>query len=324
MIPDTPPIPSSPEIRVRTMESDIAAVGARGGEVITGTGGRVVAPQGEMYSFAKGNPRELSNVLSPRLLIIIGVFAIVLLVGYLLYSFFYPFFAGRDNPEGGAPPISSAVPPRTELPPLVPDLEPTATTITHVSFFRLAPGESVELTARTGPATSAENLQTFSQRFSALAGRMRESFGEVLVRGENGQLAAGDFFSRIDAALLPPDFLAENFNQDFTAFMYKDAKGAWPGYVLQLKKSATPVLVIPKINPAIESAAPEKIANLYLAPPAVPSSPAFKDVSIDEKPFRILSFGKGIEFIYGWFNNSLLVLSTSRAGLEKAFFYLGR
>ena len=306
------------------MESDIAAIGARGGEIVSGAGGRVVVPQGEVYSFAKENPRELSNVLSPRLLIMIGVFAIVLLVGYLLYSFFYPFFAGRDNSEGGAPPVSSAAPPRTELPPLVPDLTPAVTTITHASFFRLVPGESVELTARTGPATSAENLQTFSQRFSALAGSMRENFVEMLASGENGQLAAADFFSRIDAGLLNSDFLVENFNPDFTAFIYKDAKGAWPGYVLQLKKSATPVLVIPKINPAIESAAPEKIANLYLAPPAVPLSVAFKDISIDEKPFRSLSFGKGVEFIYGWFNNSLLVLSTSRAGLEKAFFYLGR
>lgn len=316
------PIPASPEIKVRTMESDKDMI-ARGGGVFAGVSREAASPN-EMTApqmFPSGisrAPRVYKEpfiaFVKPWMVIVLGIVAILGIAAFLVYAFLLPALSKVSVTEGP--------PPSLELPNPIEPVEEGAGT--HVSFFRLPPDDLVEVILASGPVSDASDLQTYGQKLtSAISDSGRASgFFEVNVRRSDGALITIDnFLAKIDAKVFETGFSTKNFSSDFTAFAYKDKTGLWPGYVLKLRKGENQLLIQKDVASRIENSA--YLINFFVAPSGLLSG-GFKDGVLSARPIRYAAFASGAEFVYSWFNANLLVFSTSRTGLEKAFEYLGR
>jgi len=85
---ETPNIPAPPEVEVRTMTGDISALEASGG--MTGGSKTVTLPQGAAPNTAttrESYQEPFFKGLSPRLVIVLGVLAILGVIGFIVYRF---------------------------------------------------------------------------------------------------------------------------------------------------------------------------------------------------------------------------------------------
>jgi hypothetical protein len=109
--------------------------------------------------------------------------------------------------------------------------------------------------------------------------------------------------------------LAQNFNPDFTFFIYKEKKGFWPGLITQLKPEKNLIVLKPEIAKLENST---NLERLFITKPEGEKG-LFRDVLLSGQPARVLDFSVSspAKFIYGWFHN-YLVISTSEVGLKEA------
>ncbi len=126
-----------------------------------------------------------------------------------------------------------------------------------------------------------------------------------------------DFLSVIGVNAYDPGFMQSNFKPDFTSFVYKDKNGFWLGYVAQINTSKNPLLLAPTVM-KIESSL-TSIQDFFLVLPGSPSG-NFKDATVSSQPVRVLALKTptGANFVYGWFFNNYLIVSTSLEGLRQA------
>jgi len=320
-VPNIPPPP--PEVKIRTMKSDLESMAQSGGG----------APQ---FKTVRAPSLVFAREESPKKpvageeragkfwLITVPLIAIALLAGIIYFA--YNFFAARtvNQTQSAQAPLASAPTEKTSPPvSLVPNAAPSA-------IFK-KPADQVLMLVINKSVTSAADLQTFSQKLGALVGAASSSATLVQVNMQysgGSPLGIGDVFSLADSYVLPPQFFADHFRPDAVAFAYKDKNGIWPGYVLTLK-SAENWLFLQKEASALEKSS--KINNFFLIQPGSPSPNGFVDATVSGQPARILTFstpsssqvsagnlGGQAAFIYSWSSGGYLVFSTSLDGLKAA------
>lgn len=338
-VPSSPSaVPSSSvEVTIRTLDSDIDLMGKGGGTMptpervsieLTNTDVSLRAPQAETPAFvpptyvpppsaplatrtsteAPGAAFQKTQIVAPKqsslLLYLIGGVvgaAILFAIGF----FVYPLFVPESVPvEPRTPPAARSTTTPVTLP------QPDGTTRSHKSFFT-KPAELVAWNMDSATGTASQALALFLK--NAAQG---VSFLEVAPQRNNGSFISWiDFAPRIQS-ILAQGFFQENFETDFTMFVYRDAKKSYPGYILKLSPGKLPIL-LQKEAQKIEST-PSAFADLFLDPPGAPSG-TFKDGQIGGQPTRTVSFTpSGAKFIYGWFGSGYFIMSTSEEGLKQA------
>lgn len=310
-MPTTPPptsVPEAPkEVIIRTMASDLEMMAKSGGTFAV----QKPAAQPAPIPVQTPAPADETKLIKIAVFGGVGILAIGILVlaGYYITPFIFP----PKTVPAPTPTLPTAQP-TTNLP-STPSLP--SPVFSHQSFLRIPADQIIQFTLR--PVSAATELQTFSQQISeALSGAEPNAvFFEIENKDADGKpLAWTKFLSFANIKLLTPEFFLKNFNQDFTAFIYKDKNGAWPGYILELTGGKNPLFFQSEISKLESDSA--AINAFYLNPPGA-SSADFQDSQLVGEPIRTLSFEQnGAVFVYGWFHSKYLVISTSLIGLKEA------
>jgi len=310
-IPNVAPPP--PEVKIRTMKSDIESMAHLGGGAPQFRS--VKAPQLVAAASEEEPVPEEKIRLKPSLvvaLVSIVAFVVLAAVAYMAYNM---FFAGGGNVSTAPAPTATRGNNQTQQP--YATTQPSAN-FTHATLFT-RPVDQTLTFALSSAAQNASELQTFSQRFSGIfpGANAASTFFEVDVENADGSGAdVNSIFAAADAAVLDSQYVLAHFSPDVTVFAYKDAKGIWPGYIFKLKPTENWLFL--KDDVAKIEAMTAKIENFFLNSPGNPSAGGFKDDSIDNSPFRALAFSRpGATFVYGWYRG-YLVFSTSVDGLKEA------
>lgn len=310
MSPTPPPtsVPEAPkEVVIRTMRSDLELMAKSGGTFA------VPKPTAQPAPVPAKTPASTDETKLIKITVFGG--AGTLIVGLLALAGYYllPLAFPPKIVPTAAPTLPTSQP--TTTLPSTPSLP--SPVFSHQSFLRIPADQIIQFTLR--PVSAATELQTFSQQISeALSGAEPNAvFFEIENKDADGKpLAWTNFLSFANIKLLAPEFFLKNFNQDFTAFIYKDKNGAWPGYILELTGGKNPLFFQSEISKLESDSA--AINAFYLNPPGA-SSADFQDSQLVGEPIRTLSFEpNSAVFIYGWFHSKYLVISTSLIGLKEA------
>jgi len=338
--PSAPPPPS--EVKVRTMRTDLASMAKSGGGLprfenvkVSGLSAERMA-KGDatpaMAISAEGQPAKRKA----GLLIVFAVIAAAAAIGVLGYIGYRMFFSNGSG--GEAPPSGTSAAPAAPSAPApgsanngaagaaASSTGASATPFTHVSLFKKPADETLTLTLGTGAsATSSASLQSFAQKLTVLLATASKTAAmlEIDVKDANGNaMSIADIFAQANEAILSPSLLDDNFNPDATFFVYRDAHGSWPGYVLSLQPGKNWLFLQSEVATLESSPA---VANFFLNDPGAPSSDGFTDSLIASTTVRVLPFLDASVpsfFIYGWRNGDL-ILSTSQNGFAAAVARLG-
>lgn len=222
-----------------------------------------------------------------------------------IYYGFGPLTGGLPGAEETSPETGSPTP---TAPPLV-SPQPAAN-LAHQSAFGI-PTENTTQIAPTAMALKTEGEKRLPP------GDLKE----VSVLDNGRQVPFTTFLSVLIPGAAASPFAAvlqENFEEDFTAFIYYDENGAWPGYVLRLKAdAATDLMSLRTKLTALESL---DLGGFYLSPVGAPN--AFKDSQVNSQPTRYLTFVMpGAAFNYGVLGR-YLILSASYNGFLGALQFL--
>ena len=344
-VPAPPPVASGAnsgftEVNIRTMASDLESLGSGAAPQVkritipsraAPAARQIPPPSFEGTAFPSNNiqtaPPQKRIRFARWFVIIVAAAGGLFLIGYYLLPVIFPppSTAPSANPPAGTGLPAAPAPTGANLPavPSSSAAAPASGMIVHQSFFRTAPDQTffVEIPVVGGASSTAAYrtaLASVLQNATASKG-----FFEVAVRDLRNDdatppaLSWSDFLGRIGIVAYDPGFMQTNFKPDFTAFVYKDRNGFWPGYVAQANSSKNPLLLAPMVM-KIESS-PASINNLFLTVPGNPSG-NFKDAEVSGQPVRTLVFKTPLSavFAYGWFFNNYLIVSTSLEGLRQA------
>ncbi|MDP3948691.1 MAG: hypothetical protein Q8Q17_01940 [bacterium] len=331
---NVPPPPA--EVGVRTMASDLASIAERGGG----------SPKPRMIkiSSVSASPHVVHPAISPAVVHSAAVspvanetqnpvpgsksfygeqgrtifskptflfpFLGILLLGVFSAAYFlaYPLL----NPKK---PVAKA--------PIVP-IATQHPSFEHKSFF----GQPIDGNFTLEILSPIIGMKSERDKVSSFVNGITGSFFEITPQSGDGQaLSADDFFSSIGGNILGSDFLNENFEKDFTLFLYKDKSGLpaqaglWPGYILQLKSGKSPIFLQKAVLQKMESSSVER-ANLFLVSPGVPANSQFQNGLSSGQPIWFMNFQNASSVLaYGWFFNKYLTISTSFEGLKQAILH---
>ncbi|HEY4523422.1 MAG TPA: hypothetical protein VJK04_00935 [Candidatus Paceibacterota bacterium] len=317
---NVPPPPA--EVGVRTMASDLASIAERGGG----------SPKPRMIkiSSVSASPHVVHPAISPAVVHSAAVspvadetqnpapgskslfskptflfpFLGILLLGVFSAAYFlvYPLL----NPKKPSVKV-----------PIVPTVKQSLS-FEHESFF----GQPIDGNFTLEILSPIIGMESERDRISSFVNGITGSFFEIIPQSGDGQaFSADDFFSSIGGNVLDPDFLNENFEKDFTLFLYKDKSGLWLGYILQLKTGKSPIFLQKAVLQKMESASTER-ANLFLASPGVQTDSKFQNGLSGGQPIWFMNFSNTSSVLaYGWFFNKYLAISTSFEGLKQAILH---
>lgn len=305
-----PHLPSSNlEVRIRTLSSDVESLSRGGG--LLGIEEKISISLPEAISFPSA-PVTTENPVSPSSNKKFVIYAVLGLGGVLLLFSLGYFIPKLFAPKSGAPAERSV----GSLPPSVPAQKPTssapsALAINHRSFLNVPADTSVSVSISPLATSSVRDQWYAGLRFAS------GTIAEALPKDQNGNsLDFAGFLSAMDIKFNSADLIAGNFNNDFTAFVYRDSSGYWPGYILKLKADSSPLLLQAGIR-KIENET--DFINSAFAVPVGGSLGGFEDAQLLGQPVRELSFGKKpAVFVYGWFHSSYLVIGTSEGAVSAA------
>jgi len=136
---------------------------------------------------------------------------------------------------------------------------------------------------------------------------------EVILRDKNQSLIGFSKFLPVILPELKSEEIAGFFEENFTATVFSDLNGFWPGYVAKLKSTATVSQAQDFIKQNLESST--NLKNIFPEEPG--TAAAFKDGLAGSQTIntRYATFSKpGAAFNYGWANDNF-VISSSYAGL---------
>src|SRR3989344_3157195 len=291
--------PPREEIDLRTMKSDAASLMSSGG---TGVEPRTFNPSDFSKDVAFTPAVDaVAKAATPKrktLFISIGIILVLGIAAAAVYFFVLPLFSNEPEVTVDETPIEEETPPITEEPAFV-----------HQSFFASSVGESREAIMSTLTVVAVNAAFTTSDA--------TEGTVEEVVFTANGEPVLtedlmGIFMPGLDTTV---------FAEDFTAFVYHDENGDWPGYVFQLKPGSSAVTVGPQVSDEIEEGT--NLNSFYPENPGAADSGGFKAGSVGSISTKYLSFAEaGASFNYGW-SGDYLVLSTSFTGFRTAADLLG-
>ena len=316
-----PPSPAADAVQIRTMESDMRSV----------SGGVEPAPQFVTPpSPITGQPQPITQAPTPsnnpvppapmpavtevkpsRLIISLGIFLIIICIAWITYAYLLPFYyamtpAAEPTPEVAAPEAS------TEGMGVIP---PPAQTQTPVGITPLGGTQSTLPKVDTdGSFASIMTALTTEAKKNPVAGTIQE------ISITNGGVPMN--FDAFMGALLPEaqtnglaGIFTAAFDPIFSAYIYYDEHGAWPGYIAK-ENPASQIDAVTLAN-RIQAFETSSYENLFLADPGI--GDAFKTGQARGKYVdRFIPLAtQGALFNYGIFGN-YLIINTSNNGLVKA------
>ncbi len=287
--------PPVPEVNIRTMTSDIKSVER---------GDATPLPESVLPKEIQNEPVFSPETMTPEnnpakatnknWLIWTGVTILILVGGGIAY---FSVFRSKNPPASPAP---------------TPVTAPKPTTPTHASFFKAPiPKDQIRLNnLLLSSVTTA--LQSYAATLTGTS-----TLKEIEIVDKDGAPASWKNYFKVFGVDLNDEKLSA-FEGDFTAFVFKDSNGSWPGYIAMLKSSSTSATILTDLK-AIESA---DITKFYLAPTG--SFGNFKDGKVKTFTTRYATGSKpGVAFNYGLIDNKYLVISTSYKGLQESVNALG-
>jgi len=309
-----PPPPPDGEYQVKTMKSDMDTLKASGGaETVPKT--FTPAPMGEpaFDKAAAAAPVKKAGGNKALLILIISIVVIgVAAVGFFLVR---PIlFAPAPTPLESLPP--AIIPEEEVLPPSeLPEVSetPEVTPIVHSSFFS-TPADNIEsYTIETVTLTAVKTLFAAPEGSALGDGTMRE----LIISDASGPIS----FSAFMGAFFPDmnmEALASAFEDDFTAFVYRDDSSDLPGFIAKVSSEAA-AETLSSMSTAIESSS--NLGNIYLVDPGTVST--FRDGAVSGNPVRYAPFATaGYAFNYGWLKDDAgadyLMVSSSYQGMTEA------
>ena len=325
-----PPPPPPPPVSIRTMETDASSLKASGGtrpapeliNVNAPTRGPIeekpqdpgikigvpgyAGPEEKMFvpetipqkqqtappinmDLSEEDAHEGGSGRAKKIILIVVFLAIAIGLGGVGYFIVYPLLFPVQNPYV-TPPISETPPP------------PPPVALTHQSFIT---SDKAEIAASLGQATP-----------EIIAPGTAPVLKEVVLRDGNGnQLVASKYLPTILTEFTESE-LQGLLGDDFTAFVFYDEAGAWPGYAFKLKDGVSLISAQPTIN-KMESFA--SIKNIFASDPGAMTSGGFKNGQVGGKPSRYATFAKsGAAVNYAWIENYLFITTTYPAMQEVA------
>ncbi len=312
-----PPPSQTPEIKLRTMESDINSVEKTGGSAPVPEFIRpLLKPETQAQMpeiMSKETTIETSGASKKALLWLFAllVAGAVVTVGYfyvwpLLSEFIMPFFNNAPLVDES----EQTLPPATITPPVsIPS---------HKSYFGFS---NDSLSKVVISDYSVISILTALQNASSPTGY--NELKEILLSDNKAPVAFSEYISSLMPEITTSNLknvLKEAFEDDFTAYLYYDDKGVWPGYIVSKRPNAEVDMVT--LNNVLGSLEYSSFNNLFLSPPGNASpfrTGQVKNLYTDR--FVPLS-QPGASFNYGMFNN-YLIINTSYGGLLKALELLG-
>jgi hypothetical protein len=240
-VPSAPPPP--PEVKVRTMRSDLEAMAKSGGGLPRFENVKVPGLSAEKQRGAQNiqafMPKKNIGFLAAI------VFASLVVLGAIGYFAYTMFFAGKTAVQPAPAPIRPSANLATTTSNQVSVAQTQATTtpagpLVHASLFTRPADQMLTLLLSSGnAASSAEDLQTFNQKIITLlaAAKRRATLVEINAKnGDGGDLTISDILTQANEMVIDASVLSAHFNPDATFFVYRDTNGSWPGYVLSLKQ----------------------------------------------------------------------------------------
>jgi hypothetical protein len=304
--------PPAPEVNVRSMASDVKSI-ERGDaspvpeSIVSPDMGREPVfrpetqagneslPMGDMGMNAEPK-KSKSKVL---LWSIVGVAVVAVgVIGYFAYPIIFP---GTTEVVEIPPPV---VPP-VEPPPV--QLQP------HQSFFATAPAATAELRL-----SNLLYLSVVTALQEKTATKLPDdTLQEIVVMDDKGSQIPFKSYINTFAPNLTVQEIEKWFEDDFTAFVFYDKNGVWPGMAGKLKSGVN----IDEARVALAALEASDVSRFYLSAPG--TFTAFKAGNINGKQTRY-SVGSqtGASFNYGVAGN-YLVISTSFSGLKAVAPLLG-
>jgi len=302
-----PQFSASPELKVRTMASDLVSIAS----------GSVIVPRGEVMSGAAvaaiSLPRRNFFRIHSRAILMILIGAGIAIVASVIW--FIAYYAVRPIFEKVPISVSEAPVPLSEAPASEPIPEAPAP-FSHSSFFVSVPDRVQEFLFSVKPASTAQEIESFQEKFArALKGMDEGEFIEVAFYTDEGlSYKITDFFGSAGLGIISRTTLSDAFEADFTGFAVRDERGIWPGYVLRLREGSTKSAVQGNVS-RLESS--PLISGFFLGDPVV--GKGFTDGVIGGRAVRIGTFSRPFHvFVYGWSNDTYLILSASEEGMKRA------
>ncbi len=303
-----PPPPS--EVTVRTLESDLASMGASGGvspkpkpvkfshKIDQEESARItagVATGAPMGTIPQAAPAK--DFFSSKIFLALSLFVLLAVVFLAGYYVIYPLL----NPAPATVQQKAAAP------------AGIGEALEHKSFFT----QPVDGIFTLDASLPVEGMQANRDKVSALVSGLTGKFFELEPEDSLSQpVYASSFFALVGANILKADFIDANFEKDSTMFLYKDKNALLPGYILKLKSGKTPILLKSDVT-ELENAS-SSWSNLFVMPTGTPAQ-QFHDDLLSGQPVRVLDFSNPSSTLaYGWFLNKYLIISTSLEGMKDA------
>ena len=324
-----PPPPA--EVKVRTMRSDLASMAKSGGGIprfenvkVSGLSIEKQKAPEHFERFGKveaapveDKPKNSKSV--TRLLMIFAAVAAVAAIGVLGYLGYARFVAPRLAVTTQAPnrPSNAGAAATTSTSPSIAASPNAAPPLKHISLFRTPADQVMSFTlSDTSPATGTAAIAAFDAKLTSLLAitNGNAALVEVAITDANGNaVPASELFSALDQAALDPSFVETNFNPDATFFVYRNATGSWPGYVLA-PGGETGVSSLQSGTAKLETS--PLLGNFFLMNPGAPAATGFASDAIQGSPVRVLSFPKSgtpTYFVYGWVKGDLIITTSKDA-----------
>jgi len=248
---------------------------------------------------------------SPLLLWLAGG-AVGLVILFLIGYYVLPVLFPPPPPVPVKPPVTN-LPQATSTTPIGTPVGTPAggPSFFHASLFVSPVDETLGIKTESGTPFAESLVATVQHAASS------SNFIELALQNAAGAYPSwASFMADINFAVIEPSFFGDHFAPDFTAFVYRDKNGVWPGYVLKLAPNESPVLLRAKLL-ALEPNA-DALRSLFATAPGSPSG-GFTDAQVNGQPIRSLAWTTpGATFTYCWFFNRYLILSTSLDGLRAA------
>lgn len=292
--------PAPAEVSFQPTEMDSGISGYAGPEEPIFQPGAPISPLPPKQKPAKAEaganlPKKKSKVLPISIIIVLA--AITTGAGY--------YFINKNQtyipaPEPTTTPVETAT--------------PTPTPVVAPQYVSLLKTPSIIQGEEVVPSLALADIKN---SLLATAGTAPlDSLKEVVLRNQDQSLVALSQFLPVIFPELTAETISQNFQENFTALVFTNVNGVWPGYVAQLNPTADLIQTQAAIKQSLESSA--NLANIFLGNVS-PAVAVFKDgkAGNPEINTRYLVFPEtGAAINYGWIENKL-VISSSYAGLSE-------
>lgn len=219
-----------------------------------------------------------------KAVVLIVIIVAAALIGAGLYFYVYPLLLSNTSSEK----TTEVTPPPAPTPQPAP---PAPTSRVHTSFITADKTEEV-------PTLSAVSAETVDPGKSLVK--------EVILKKSGNSIALSEYLPILIPELKASE-VVNNFDEDFTAFIYYDGNGAWPGLVLKRKSNVVSTVAQTAFK-KIESS--KSLTGLFLNNPGTQTG-EFKDGEYKGVSTRYLVFGsKGAAINYAWTGDRLILTTT--------------